>query len=275
MLFVKGDYLFDEISFSFETNAAVAGKVVKGNDADLLQEWTNLQENLNNDLLKKIRDKLKDILSAYIEKEYQVKVQDIGLKPKVQEAANIFKNLEDDVFDRFIESIRWQFDAIDPNSAIQKQLDNVNLLLEKIPLPLKESKEVNMGLLYREVINRAIQENPNHRILSNNVMDFLLLQAGDEKNKWYAEVYEKWLDASEVKEFHTGEFYEVINASIHSRMNLYDSGHAKLWKKILLNYYQNVDFKIYYKRRVVYELIFLNLNPNPLNGGDMGSIAGL
>ena len=52
MLFVKGEYSFDTVQFIFETNTGIAGKY-GDNDAVLLNEWFDNQDNVDAVLLQK------------------------------------------------------------------------------------------------------------------------------------------------------------------------------------------------------------------------------
>jgi hypothetical protein len=275
MLFAKWEYMFDKVTFSFETNSSVAERVIKGNDAELLQTWVNEQQNLNGEPLQKIRIRVKEILSAYIQKEYAAKIGNIDIKPELQKAINLFNELTDEVYDNFIQSIQWKFDGIkDVNTAIENQIEIINTLIEKIPLPFDSSSHVAFSLLRGEVASRSIQDDPENRKLTNRLMDLLLLQSGDEKNKWYAEIYEKWLLVNEIKEFHAGEFYEIVETSRYYRMNFHQAGHKVMWMSLLQFYINNESVKVYTKRKAIYEFLFLALKPNPELGETIDSLGG-
>lgn len=272
MLFAKGEYMFDKVTFSFETNASVAERVIRGNDADLLQSWVVEQQNLKGDLLQKISVRVKEILLAYIKKEYAAKIKDVEIKPELQKAANLFNELTDEIYDNFIQSIQWKFEGIDVNTAIESQLARINALIEKIPLPIDNS--IASSLLYREVTSRSIQDDPENRSLSNKLLDLLLLQSGDEKNKWYAEIYEKWLSINEIKEFHAGQFYEIVKASQYYRMNFHQIGHKTMWMSLFQFYIIDGGTKVYIKRQAIYEYLFLALKPNLESGEKIDSLDG-
>ena len=272
MLFVKGEYMFDKITFSFETNSSIAERVVKGNDADLLQTWVAEQQNLNGEPLQKIRERVKEILSTYIQKEYATRIKDVDIKPELQKAAIFFNKLTDEVYDNFIQSIQWQFEGTDVNTAIENHLNRINALIEKIPLPIDNS--IAFSLLYREVTSRSIQDAPENRGLTNKLMDLLLLQSGDDKNKWYAETYDKWLQVKEIKKFHAGQFYEILKASQYYRMNFHQIGHKDMWMSLLQLYISDENTKAYLKRKAIYEFLFLALKPNPQTGETIDSLNG-
>lgn len=90
MLFAKWEYKLDKVILSFETNTSVAQRVVKGNDADLLQTWATEQQNISSETLQKVRERVRKILSAYIQKEYDVKINDIELRPELQKVIKLF-----------------------------------------------------------------------------------------------------------------------------------------------------------------------------------------
>lgn len=274
MQFAKWEYMFDKVTFSFETNSSVAERVIKGNDADLLQTWVNEQQNLNGEPLQKIRVRVKEILSTYIQKEYAAKIKDADIRPELQKAVSLFNELADEVYDNFIQSIQWQFDGIDVNKAIEKQIEIINTQIEKIPLPFDSGSHVAFSLLRGEVASRSIQDDPENRKLTNKLMDLLLLQSGDEKNKWYAQIYEKWISVKEVKEFHAGEFYEIVETSRYYRMNFHQAGHKVMWMSLLQFYITNDSTKSYIKRKAIYEFLFLALKPNPELGETIDSLVG-
>lgn len=275
MLFAKWEYMFDKVTFSFETNSSVAERVIKRNDADLLQTWVNEQQNLNGEPLQKIRVRVKEILSAYIQKEYDARIKDVDIRPELQKAINLFNGLTDEVYDNFIQSIRWKFDGIkDVNTAIENQIEIINTLIEKIPLPFDSGSHVAFSLLRGEVASRSIQDDPEDRKLTNKLMDLLLLQSGNEKNKWYAEIYEKWLLVKEVKKFQAGEFYEIVETSRYYRMNFHQAGHKVMWMSLLQFYISNETTKAYIKRKAIYEFLFLALKPNPEVGEKIDSLKG-
>jgi hypothetical protein len=260
MLYTKGDYVLDDVIFSFETNASVAKKVVKGNDADVLKEWADAQGALPKDLLDKLRIKVKGILDDYIEKEYKAKTANGQPAPEFEAAFKMFKEMPEEALDKFIQSIRWTFEGIDPNTAILQKMDSIKKLIEKLPLRLHESTDVNLSILYHEVVRRSIQDNPEDRVLSNTSLDLLLLNAGDEKSRWYAEVYARWESLDKITYFNAGEFYEVVNAARHYRVSYIDAAHSKVWEKFLLDYSNLTDIEPSYKRKAIYELTFILLD---------------
>jgi hypothetical protein len=95
MLYVKGDYAFDQIEFYFETNASIVGRDVKGNDADLLRQWYNEQNNISDKLLTAIALRVKKILDEYIQETKNNLKENSEIKSEVQIAENIYARIAD------------------------------------------------------------------------------------------------------------------------------------------------------------------------------------
>ncbi len=191
MLFVKGEYKFDEVNFLFQTNSDVA-KQVKGNDADLLREWAANQEALSDELRTKCRERVKGVIDEYIAETYEAKIS-AEKKTELQEAKNVYDQLSDETWNAFISSIKWQFDAIPQEQAIPLLLEEIAALIPNLPLPINPAKvSTYISVLHFEIANRTAQDNEENRILTNKLLDVLLLNEGSEKEKWYADVYRKW-----------------------------------------------------------------------------------
>ena len=90
ILFIKSDYNDFTKEFIFETNTNVAAKY-SDNDAELLQEWVEYQHNLDEEKLSRFSEKVKEIVTDYIEK------QNSNLKNNEAnaEAYAIFESLDD------------------------------------------------------------------------------------------------------------------------------------------------------------------------------------
>lgn len=274
MLFVKGDFMFTDVRFSFETNSSVAGRDVKGNDADLLREWSQQEGEIPEELLNRIRVRVHRIIATYIEQEYANKVENVELKPEVQKAINVFNQITDDVLNSFIRSISWKFGGVDPDTALEAQRTLVKNLISQIPLPVDIDNEVAFSLLYREIVTRSTASNPEDRGLTNERIDFLLLAAGDEEDKAYGEVYEKWLKAEDVERINLGQFYEIIDAVRYFRMNIHESGHNVLWERLLRKYIATDSVKVHNKRKAIYELSMIKFTPIVKGDMNIGSLSG-
>lgn len=272
MLFVKGDYMFDEVSFLFETNSGIA-KETRGNDGDLLKEWWQNQDAMSDDLLSRCRIRVKAIVDSYVTEAF-AKQMTAETKADLQQAKNIYDQLTDEVWDKFIHSIQWQFDEIKQEDAIPLLLSEVEALISQLPLPIK-SKRVStyISILHFEIAQRTAQADEEKRILTNELLDILLLNDGSEKDRWYADVYQRWLSVTEIKRFNVGAFYEIINAARHCRWELYETNHAALWLQLLKNYIELPETIIVCRRKAIYEYLFLVISPDPHTGAPKGTIA--
>jgi len=271
MLFVKGDYLQDEVSFLFETNSDIA-RETRGNDGDLLNEWHQNQDAMSDDLLARVTVRVKDIIDAYIAEVYQEEMNS-DLKSQLQQAKQIYDTLPDEVWKKFIKSIKWQFDNIEPKEAIPLLIAETEALTEKLPIKTGRPSTC-VSILHWEIAKKTAETDAENKYVTNDLLDVLLLNDGTDKDRWYAEVYQKWLPVTGIEVFNIGAFYEVINAARHCRWELYESQHADLWLRILMLYIDHPDSLIVCKRKAIYEYLFLLLSPDPATGRPKGTIAG-
>jgi hypothetical protein len=273
-LYTKGDYSFDQIEFQFETNVSVVGRTVKDNDAALLDEWHNSQENISADLMQRIRVRVKKILGEYIDERVEELKGNVELKSDIQTAKNIYDNLNDADFDAFISSIKWRFDGEETNKAIERIISRIDELIPKIPLPL-DSVKTNMysSLLVSEVFHRSIQDDPEDRKLTNELLDSILLNAGDKEDKWYAEAIQQFKGTT-IQHYYQGEFQTVISAASYCRWNQMDDGHKSHWLGMLKQYIHLEETPAANKRKAIYEHLFLKIGHDLLQERTSSPIAG-
>jgi hypothetical protein len=275
MLYVKGDYAFDKMEFNFETNASIVKRVVKDNDADLLQEWNDHQGKINQDLLGRIRARVKKILDEYINEMFEELKDKQEAKSDIQQARIVYSGLKDGDFDGFINCIKWQFDGVDSNIAVEQIISRIEDLIPKIQLPLDESRnQIHAALLVKEVYERSIQDDPEDRKLTNDLLDSILLNAGGTEEQWYAETLHQFKSGNEVKSFFPGEFQAVINGARYCRWNMEDDGHESFWLDLLKHCIELPDIPLPYKRKAIYEYLFLKIGHNPLEERQESAIAG-
>lgn len=273
MLFVKGDYLFDDVSFSFETNSGIA-REVSGNDGLLLKEWYENQGKMSSDLLERCKTRVKGIIDEFIAQGYQ-KQMSTEAKANLQQAKIIYDSLDDEVWGKFIKSISWQFDGTDHDEAIPLIMGEIEDLITQVPLPINESRISSyIAVLHHEIVNRTIKDKPEDRMLTNELLDIILLNESSEENKWYAQVYDKWLSVTDIEHFNMGAFYEVIDATRHCRWELIDSNHAELWISLLERYIDLPTTIIACRRKAIYEFLYLLIAPNPKTGKISGTLEG-
>lgn len=262
MLFAKGDYLFDNPTFVFETNASVA-KAVGNNEAALLKEWAENQGQLSDDLLSRCKTKVKEILDEYIKEAYN-QASDGSKSQEFAEAKSLYDNLPDETWNHFIRSIEWRFEGVDRDDAIQNLVKELEDLIPKLPLPLELARSTSyISLLHYEVANRTAATDKDDKSLSNQLMDSILLSEGSEQNRWYGEVHSKWAAVAEVVHFNVGAFYEVVSAARHCRWEISSTAHRQLWREILGMFINNDETIIACKRKAIYESLFLKMAPNP------------
>lgn len=188
MLFVKGEYSFDTIQFVFETNTAIA-RNYGDNDSRLLKKWFENQNNLETTLLQKCAKKVKSILTEYIKEEFQ-KVEKVK-KSEAQSALIDFKGLPDSLWEDFAKSIKWIFNAESPDSAIDKVTNSVKEFIKELPFPTLEGKiDTVFTTLYYEVSVKMFQNEPENRCLTNQKIDTLILDLGDDADKQYNLAFE-------------------------------------------------------------------------------------
>jgi hypothetical protein len=272
-LYTKGDYSFDQVKFHFETNVSVVGRTVKDNDAALLDEWDKNQENISADLLQRIRVRVKKILGEYIEERVEELKGNVELKSDVQIAKNIYDNLKGEDFDAFILSIKWRFDGEETNQAIERILFRIEELISKIPLPLDGGKtNIYSPLLVNEVFQRSIQDDPVERKLTKELLDAVLLNAGEKEDKWYAEAIQQFKGVT-VQHFYQGEFQTAISAASYCRWNHMDDSHKSLWIDLLKQYINLDETPVAKKRKAIYEYLFLKIGHDLLQERTSSPIA--
>jgi hypothetical protein len=275
MLYVKGDYAFDQTTFEFETNASIVGKNVKDNDALLLKEWYENQDALTDELITKIRKRVKKILDEYVNVRYEELSSDVDQKSNVQKAKLVYETLMDDDIDAFIRCIHWRFYNVDQNTAVDRVVAEVESLVMQVPLPLNENRsKIYTALLIAEVHRRSIQDNPDDRKLTNELLDSILLSAGSKEDIWYAEAVRHTRQSSTVEKFFPGEFQNAIAATRYCRWKNLDDRHKSVWQKLLEQYIALADIPIKSKKKAIYEYLFLKIGHNYLEKLPASAIAG-
>jgi hypothetical protein len=275
MLYVKGEYAFDQVTFEFSTNASIVGKNVKDNDALLLKEWYENQKKINEDLISRIRIRVKKILDDYVNARYEELSNDVDQKANVQMAKQVYDALTDDDIDGFIRSINWQFDGVDQNTAVDRVVSEIETLVMRVPLPLDESRsKLYRDLLIAEVHRRSTHDNSEERKLTNDLLDSILLNAGDKEDIWYAEAARYARETAIVTEFFPGEFQYTIAATRYSRWKNLDEGHKSVWVKLLEQYIGLADIPVESKKKAIYEYLFLKIGHNYTEKRADSAIAG-
>lgn len=273
MLFVKPEYLFDEPLFIFETNTGIA-RTYLDNDATLLAEWRDNQESLSDELLVKCIAKVKDIISSYIEDRKKELIASSSNTDLINDATSTFEKLSDDVWAKFVKSIRWRFSETSAEQELENCTSSINSLISLLPFPISnDESDMVFATLQKEVGDRSIQTEPENRLLTSNRLDELLLNLGSESDRIYNEAFSIWKDVTSIEKFSIGEFYEVLHSAKYCRRQLYLKDHSKFWVELLKQYIGIVGVVPMCRREAIYELAWITLRPtllqkpeNSLNG---------
>lgn len=261
MLFVKGEYLMDETLFIFETNTSIAAK--KGdNDAELLKEWNSNQDNLSSELLAKCTFKLKTIIDSYIKEQYE-KLKKEGDNVELLIAKEVYDKLPDEIWESFTKSIRWVFDGISSDQAIEVSIENSIELIRQLPFPIgKDEHSLVFDRLRGVVGDKSMQSEPYDRLITNSLLDSQLLSLGSKDDKVYLDSYELWKDIKDIPIFNIGEFYQVLFAAKHCRRNNYLGGQSELWLNLITLFHNHADILRKLKKEAIYEIVWLTLRPS-------------
>lgn len=259
MLYAKGEYSFDDVEFVFETNTPIAAKY-GDNDAELLKSWNEHQTNLDADLIKECAEKVKQIVTKYISEEYPKAVKDD--KSGAQSAVVDFNNLPEKVWEDFARCIKWQFTEESADAAIERTINNIKAHIKELPFPSTGSKpDTVFTTLYYEVSERLFQDEPENRCLTNQRMDSLILDLGDEADKQYNSVFNSWQGISQIQYFKLAEFAEVLHAANHCRHYQYLKDHTGHWQGLLMQYINLPETPERYCQNAIYEYLWLLVRP--------------
>lgn len=273
MLFVKGEYKFDQQQFIFETNADIARKYMD-NDAALLKKWQEQQESLDPALLKQCAEKVKSIVLKYAASADDG-VKDLVLLEKIKDAKLILAELPNDVWERFARAIKWNFSDISAEKAVEGVIERINRNISKLENPIaQQNKEIVFSRLYYAVSERSIQTEGEGRKLDVALLDQLLLESGDEEDKGYNEDYQVWRKVATITGFRVAEFLKVLNSSFYCRYAGYLKHHWEAWATLLTQYIDLPDILRFYKQKAIYELIWTTIRPNMLAPPD-GTLEGM
>jgi len=262
-LYTKAEYLFEDVEFLFEANSKVAQRRMD-NDADLLREWSQNQDNLSVDLLRKCADKIKDIIEAHYNSEFKKYEQAGNIPEEVSSGMEFFKQLQITDWENFAKCIRWKFDDLSVDQAIENTTNSINSLIKSLPHKTIDDEQVPsiMSMLFYEVTCHSIEDKPEDRFLDLGLLDKKILESGTKNEKWYSEVYSTWEKVEKIENYFIGEFYEIYNAAQHCKKNKYLWKHSDLWMNLLKLYFSNPDFPKVFRRKALYQLTWLMLKPD-------------
>ncbi|WP_281298701.1 dsDNA nuclease domain-containing protein [Flavobacterium limnophilum] len=257
MLHVKSEYYSFDKEFVFETNSNIA-KAYSNNEADLLREWFDNQESLNEERLQRISQKVKEIVTTYIKDQKKTITKDDN-EEIVKEAISVFEKIDDEFWISFIKLIKWKF----LNEESDVEFENAKSRIENVLIDLdykidNDNIKQVFGVLLERVFTKASQEKHDDRKLTTRDLDLLILDIGNEEDKWYSRKYEYYSKFEKIDDFRIGEFYEIIDLVNYCRRKKYLIRHKEIWNKLLDFYVNDNNLQEIYKRKAIYELIFLN-----------------
>lgn len=254
ILHVKSDYNDFQKEFVFETNANISKKYLD-NDADLLKEWNEYQNNLDEEKLIKYSKKVKEIVTEFISQQ-EAKIKD---KDSVNEAVEVFKKLEDSFWNNFTKMIKWKFIGISPEEEFSAVKSNIENLIFQLPYDkIKDNSIQILGVLLESVFTKVTEKDKENRKLTSDQLEQLILNIGSKEDKWYSSRYEYYKKVESIDEFRIGEFYEVLDLVNYCRRKKYLHKHKDTWNPFLIYYSRNEDVDGLFRRKAIYEIVFLN-----------------
>lgn len=269
-LYCKGEYILDEVEFIFETNSNIA-RQYPGNDAILLKEWHHNQSELKGDLMEECIAKCKAIISGHIDS-----LKDDS--PLAKKSKEVFSNLEEnkEFWEEFTKSIKWVFGDMEPEQAMSQSLNSILTLTLKLPYLIEPSiSDRVIHAMHFHISQCATKDSPEERLLTDSILERIVLEAKGGDEKWYYDERDKWKDNDKRNEFVIGEIYEIVSLSRFYRQHPFLEGDEKQWKTILDDLLTDSTTPDFCKKDILYELMFLKLRPTlefKFKGKDDGSI---
>ncbi len=253
------DYRSHDKIFVFEASSSIA-RDRGNNDAELLRDWHQNQKNLNEELLLRCQDKVKELVSRYMINESEKLKEQFG-DDLINKAIVEFETIDNEEWSKFTKSIRWIFHDRTAEVEFLHLKDNIEKLIRRLPFPISD-KEIStlFGLLHSHVFQKASSSEPEKRKLDMGELRHLFLESINESDEWYWEVYEKCKHQKHYHNFNIGEFYEIVDASVHCRYNSHLSVHISFWKETILSFIEVNGINKVHKRKAIYEYLWLRFN---------------
>lgn len=253
-LHVKSDYNDFSKEYIFETNSNIAQKYLN-NDADLLCDWVEHQDRLDGEQLVKYAQKVKDIVTEYIEEQKKALKDKDGL----QEAVKVFDQLDKSFWEEFTKMIKWKFIGTSPDDEFSSIRSNIERLIQKLPYDLAENNSTQVfGVLLDTVFMVINEKVGEERKLTYDQLEQILLSIGNEDDKWYSSRYDYYKTIEPITKFRIGEFYEILDLVNYCRRKKYLHKHKDLWNPLLMHYAKNVNLDPLFRKKAIYEIVFLN-----------------
>lgn len=254
MLHVKSDYHDFSKEYIFETNTCIAKKYLN-NDADLLREWFENQDTLDNQQLIKYASKVKEIVTKYIEEQKK----DLKDREGISEAVEVFEGLDNSFWEEFIKMIKWKFLGKSSDQEFVSTRTNIEKLILELPYDsVKNNSLQAFGVLLDTVFMKVTEKDEEERKLTFNQLEQLLLNIGNDEDKWYSRRYNYYKTVDPISEFRIGEFYEILDLVNYCRRKKYLHKHKDIWNSFLVYYARNEEVNDLFRRKAIYEIVFLN-----------------
>lgn len=253
-LHVKSDYNDFSKEFIFETNTNISNKN-QNNEADLLKEWFKNQNTLTSDQLSKYANKVKEIVTEYIDEQSKI-IED---KDALISAIEIFEHLEDSFWEEFSRMIKWKFIGTSPEVEFTSIRTKIEELIQQMPHSIaKDSSLQVFGVLLDIVFMKVTKKNEEQRKLTYEQFEHAILSIGNDEDKWYSRRYEYYKTLVPIDEFRVGEFYEILDLVNYCRRKRYLHGHKNTWNPFLVFYARYEQVLESFRRKAIYEMVFLN-----------------
>ncbi|MEA5405905.1 hypothetical protein VB776_23400 [Arcicella sp. DC2W] len=254
-LHVKSDYNDFAKEYIFETNTNIAKKYLD-NDADLLREWFENQEQLDAEKLTKYSQKVKDIINEYIEEQKNA----LKDKDALKEALEVFEQLEHSFWEEFTKMIKWKFIGTSPDDEFSSTRANIESLIQKLPYETTNNNSTQiLGVLLDNVFGVINEKHGEERKLTYDQLEQSLLSIGSDSDKWYSRKYDYYKTIDSINQFRIGEYYEILDMVNYCRRKKYLHKHKNLWNPFLIYYARNTQINPLFRRKAIYEIVFLNL----------------
>lgn len=255
-LYCQGDYILDDIQFVFEANSNIRRKY-KSNDAELLKDWFNNQDNLKGNTLINCSNKTKEIIFNFID---SIK----NNSSEILKSKKVFNTIKtnDEFWHSFTKSIRWEFEGIEPEQAMSDCLLRLRSLINRLPYTFEKYHIENLNnSLHFHISQCATKKNPEDRLLDNSVLESIIFKVlgGDESE--YGLAIGEFRESQNLEYFILGKLYKSISWSRFYRQHESLNGHKQIWTNVLSNYLNHKDTPKFCKKDIIYELIFLKLQP--------------
>ena len=151
---------------------------------------------------------------------------------------------------------------MEPEQAMSQCLNSIMALILKLPYLIEPSiSDRVIHALHFHISQCAIKDSPEERLLTDKILERIVLEAKGGDEKWYYDERDKWKDYEKSNKFVIGEIYEIVGLSRFYRQHPFLEGDEKQWKTILDDLLADSKTPEFCKKDILYELMFLKLRP--------------